>query len=173
MTELNIDKIWQKNSARTQRINWEIQGQKNTVTLQLILLVSVFALILALYFLLQFKKRKRLLADSSLAEADELIDSPLITKALYENDKDIQQQLAKRLLDSSKTELTIEEIDDLLEISHLIGDSRKLRRHRILKTFPDGAISRNKSNVDRRSFTYTLDKELIEKWLKEGLSNFI
>ena len=172
-TELNIDKIWQKNSARTQRINWEIQGQKNAVTLQLILLVSVFALILALYFLLQFKKRKRLLADASLAEADELIDSPLITKALYENDKDIQQQLAKRLLDASKTELTIEEIDDLLEISHLIGDSRKLRRHRILKTFPDGAISRNKSNIDRRSFTYTLDKELIEKWLNEGLTNFV
>ena len=92
---------------------------------------------------------------------------------MYENDKDIQQQLAKRLLDASKTELTIEEIDDLLEISHLIGDSRKLRRHRILKTFPDGAISRNKSNIDRRSFTYTLDKELIEKWLNEGLTNFV
>jgi hypothetical protein len=172
-TELNIDKIWQKNLARIQRINWEVQGGKNTVTQQLILLITAFSLILGLYFLFQLKKQKRLLANASLAEANELIDSPLITKALYENDKDIQQQLAKRLLDASKTELTIEEIDDLLEISHLIGDSRKLRRHRILKTFPDGAISRNKSNIDRRSFTYTLDKELIEKWLNEGLTNFV
>lgn len=173
LTELNIDKIWQKNSSRSQRINWEVQVQKNAVTLQLTLLTTVFALILGFYFLFQLKKRKRLLANASLAEANELIDSPLITKALYENDKDTQQQLAKRLLDSSKTELSIEEIDELLEISHLIGDSRKLRRHRILKTFPDGAISRNKSNVDRRSFTYTLDKELIEKWLNEGLTNFV
>jgi hypothetical protein len=149
----------------------EIQGYNSSLTLQLIILGSGLALIIVIFFLFRLKKEKSLSAPTSKEGSSETINSPLVTKALYEHEKDIQKQVAKRLLDASKTELTIEEIDYLLEISHLLGDSRKLRRHRIFKTFPDGAISRNKSTIDGRSYTYTLNRPLIEKWLKEGLNN--
>lgn len=169
-TGLNIESIWQNNSARSQSILWEIQWHNSSLTLQLIILGCALALIIGIYFLFRLKKQKTLPATSPAEDSNELLESLLISKALNEHDKDLQKQVAKRLLAVSKTELTIEEIDYLLEISHLLGDSRKLRRHRIFKTFPGGAISRNKSTVDGRSYTYTLNKPLIEKWLKEGLN---
>jgi hypothetical protein len=168
-TGLNIESIWQKNSATSQSIRWEIQGHESSLTIQIIILISALLLIIGIILLFRLKKEKSVPAHTSKEESSELIDSPLVTKALYEHDKDIQKQVAKRLLVASKTELSIEEIDHLLEISHLLGDSRKLRRHRIFKTFPDGAISRNKSTVDGRSYTYTLNRPLIEDWLEEGL----
>ena len=170
LTELNLDVIWQKNLSRSTNIDWEVQGKAEFVTLPIALLIGFFTFIIGWYFLSRLKKQKTLPATSPAEDSNELLESPLISKALYEHDKDLQKQVAKRLLAVSKPELTIEEIDHLLEISHLLGDSRKLRRHRIFKTFPDGAISRNKSTADGRSYTYTLNKPLIEKWLKEGLN---
>ena len=170
LTALNLDAIWHKNSSKIQSIDWEVQGNTNFGTLPIALIIGFFALIIGWYFLSRLKKQKTLLTNPPEEDTNELLESHLISKALYEHEKDIQKQVAKRLLDASKTELTIEEIDHLLEISHLLGDSRKLRRHRIFKTFPDGAISRNKSAVDGRSYTYTLNRQLIEKWLKEGLN---
>lgn len=54
-----------------------------------------------------------------------------------------------------------DELDDLLEIRHLIGDSRKLRRHRILTDIENvhpGLIRRNKMDNDKRKFQYIISR---------------
>lgn len=54
-----------------------------------------------------------------------------------------------------------DELDDLLEIRHLIGDSRKLRRHRLLTDIENvhpGLIRRNKMDNDKRKFQYIISR---------------
>ena len=112
-----------------------------------------------------------MLVNTPIKDANEVIDSPLVSQALNEHGKDMRKQVAKRLLDVSKSVLTIEKIGHLIEISHLLGDSHKLRRYNIFISLPDGAISSNKSTAKGRSHAYTLYKTLIKKSLKEGLNN--
>lgn len=54
-----------------------------------------------------------------------------------------------------------EELDDILEISHLIGDSKKLRRHRLLTDIENvhpGLIQRIKMDNDKRKFQYIISR---------------
>lgn len=53
----------------------------------------------------------------------------------------------------------MEELDTVLEINHLLLESRKLRRHRYLsdlnKVYP-GFIARTKDEQDKRKFLYLI-----------------
>ncbi len=54
-----------------------------------------------------------------------------------------------------------DELDDILEISHLIGDSKKLRRHRLLTDIENvhpGLIQRIKMDNDKRKFQYIISR---------------
>jgi hypothetical protein len=69
--------------------------------------------------------------------------------------------IAEKLLSANKTTFDIDELDTLLEISHMEFDSRKLKRHRLLsdleKTNP-GLIQRQKDETDKRRFIYSIHK---------------
>ena len=71
--------------------------------------------------------------------------------------------IIEKILNHEKIILDIDELDVLLEISHLEPDSRKLKRHRILsdleKTHP-GLILRHKDETDKRRFIYILAKKI-------------
>ena len=57
----------------------------------------------------------------------------------------------------TKSVLTIDELDELLNITHLEPDSRKLRRFRLLKELSKShpfMISRVKDKDDKRRFNY-------------------
>ena len=70
--------------------------------------------------------------------------------------------IAKKILSTLKTTFDIDELDTLLEISHMESDSRKLKRHRLLsdleKTHP-GLIERHKDETDKRRYIYIIKKD--------------
>jgi hypothetical protein len=72
-------------------------------------------------------------------------------------------------MDLTVSEINWDEMDKILNISHLEGDSRKLRRHRLLKDFPEGMITRNKAENDKRRFTFLLNRAILEKFYNSKL----
>lgn len=79
---------------------------------------------------------------------------------VQENSPVTRSELLTLVLNSQKRLLSTDELDELLKISHLEADSRKLRRHRLLseiqKEFP-GLIERVKDSGDRRRFMYRIN----------------
>ena len=73
-----------------------------------------------------------------------------------------QDQLASKLSKIAPATLNIEQLDEIFEISHLSFDSKKLKRHRLIKElnseWPD-LIRRERSAEDQRQFIYKI-KEL-------------
>lgn len=72
----------------------------------------------------------------------------------------IWDELTKTLMQSDKNVLSTEELDLLLNISHLEPDSRKLRRHRIISELQKQnptLITRIKDSNDRRKFLYKIE----------------
>ncbi len=71
----------------------------------------------------------------------------------------VEHYLYQRIVASETTNLTIQELDVLLEIEKLSSDSRKLKRHRLineLNTHYPGLIERVKDLSDRRRNIYKI-----------------
>ena len=85
--------------------------------------------------------------------------TPLLTNGSVTTE--ISNPIIEKIINHEKIILDIDELDVLLEISHLESDSRKLKRHKILsdleKTHP-GLILRQKDETDKRRFIYILAK---------------
>lgn len=86
--------------------------------------------------------------------------------------KDVQtdKQISKyieRLCQIESEILTIEELDEVLEIDHMENESKKSKRHRILTTIKNdypGFIVRVKDENDKRKFIYIIDKKQIKSY---------
>ena len=65
--------------------------------------------------------------------------------------------LVQQLLQVKQTSLTQEELDTLLGIAHMEGESKKTKRHRLLSMIESqypGLIERQKDSSDKRRFLY-------------------
>lgn len=83
-------------------------------------------------------------------------------------DQQSERQISKyieMLCQIESSQLTLEELDEVLEINHMESESKKSKRHRILATikqdFP-GFISRVKDENDKRKFIYLIDKKAVK-----------
>lgn len=166
---LDINQIWQSHAKQSKPINWELQlAQEPHNPYKKMLLASiVFSIVLVILLVLLLKKNKSILQltlkqnnsepclDETVKDVDQIIEN------------NIQKKVVENFLNSQKTELSVEELDELLEISHLTDDSRRLRRHRMLIDFPEGFITRTKSNADKRSFIYKLNLDLLKEIKKK------
>ena len=166
---LNINQIWQSHAKHSKAINWELQlAQEPHNPYKKMLLASiVFSIVLVILLVLLLKKNKSILQltlkqNNSEPDLDETVKD---VDQIIENN--IQKKVVENFLNSQKTELSVEELDELLEISHLTDDSRRLRRHRMLIDFPEGFINRTKSNADKRSFIYKLNLDLLKEIKKK------
>ena len=143
---LDLNQIWQSHAKQSKAINWELQlAQKPHNPYKKMLLASiVFSIALVILLVLLLKKNKSILQltlkeNNSEPDLDETVKD---VEQIIENN--IQKKVVENFLNSQKTELSVEELDELLEISHLTDDSRRLRRHRMLIEFPEGFITRTK-----------------------------
>jgi hypothetical protein len=69
--------------------------------------------------------------------------------------------LVTKLLLHPQTSLTLDELDTLLEIAHMEGESKKTKRHRLLTLIDGqypGLIERQKDSTDKRRFLYYIHK---------------
>jgi hypothetical protein len=166
---LDLNQIWQSHAKQSKPINWELQrAQEPHNPYKKMLLASiVFSIALVILLVLLLKKNKSILQltlkqNNSEPDVDETVKD---VEQIIENN--IQKKVVENFLNSQKTELSVEELDDVLEISHLTDDSRRLRRHRMLIEFPEGFITRTKSNEDKRSFIYKLNLYLLKEIQKK------
>jgi len=66
-----------------------------------------------------------------------------------------------KILLHPQTSLTLDELDTLLEIAHMEGESKKTKRHRLLTLIDGqypGLIERQKDSTDKRRFLYYIHK---------------
>jgi len=166
---LDLNQIWQSHAKQTKAINWELQlAQEPHNPYKKMLLASiVFSIALVILLVLLLKKNKSSLQlslkqNNSEPDLDETVKD---VDQIIENN--IQKKVVENFLNSQKTVMSVEELDELLEISHLTDDSRRLRRHRMLIEFPEGFITRTKSNADKRSFIYKLNLDLLKEIQKK------
>jgi hypothetical protein len=162
-TDLNLDleQIWlQKKSGadliRTMRKdNGSIFFSWNAY----VVTVGLFGICLIFYFKFG-KKEKKFSAEGS--ESSSLIKENAIE--VFSEEPLVRADLLNSILACKKTVLTIDELDELLSITHLESDSRKLRRHRLLTElqtkFPE-LVTREKDSNDRRRFLYKINSALL------------
>jgi len=72
---------------------------------------------------------------------------------------DLNNDIIKSLFEQNKDVLSIDELDAVLKINHLSFDSKKLKRHRLIKEINNaspGLITRIRSDEDQRQFKYKI-----------------
>lgn len=166
---LDLNQIWQSHAKQSKAINWELQlAQEPHNPYKKMLLASiVFSMVLLglVVYLLQKKKKLLQLPTKIIHSELNLVESKQDLDLIIENN--IYKKTVQNFLNLNKEELNLEELDEALEISHLTDDSRRLRRHRMLIEFPEGFITRTKSNADKRSFIYKLNLAILKEFLRK------
>jgi len=69
--------------------------------------------------------------------------------------------LVQKILSHHQSHLDQDELDELLEIAHMEGESKKTKRHRLLTMIDGqypGLITREKDSSDKRRFLYFIQK---------------
>ena len=74
--------------------------------------------------------------------------------------------IINKFIQSGKSKVSLEELDEYFGISHMETESKKSKRHRMLKNIEQkhaGFISREKDEVDRRKFSYMIDYQALKQ----------
>ena len=155
---LNVDTIWKKNSANTKTLQL-LPILKPTESLSYTAWLLAFVILGSIPMMAYYyKKRKK-----SIAIFDEIVDSETMQKLEIDDipAEELKSDLYKAILNCGKLHVSTEELDELLAISHLEPDSKKLKRHRLLnkieKNHP-GFIVRVKDQIDKRQFSYKITR---------------
>lgn len=163
--KLDINKIWTTNFSKTQTIHWKKIEQDSDIFTNIFLLFSVLLFLIsisALVFSYKLIQKSKILKEGNLGNV-------VLEYNLQKTESSADQNEIKRIIQEfselTNNELTWEEMDKILNISHLEGDSRKLRRHRLLKDFPTGMIIRKKDEKDKRRFIYFIDRAILHRYI--------
>lgn len=131
----NIEDLWQENSKLITPLVLEptlfTQYPSETSALLLGIPLSIFGLVL-------YRRRQR-------KQINNPSHHPLVTRILQHN----------------QTSFSQEELDTLLDIAHMEGESKKTKRHRLLSMIESqypGLIERHKDSTDKRRFLYFIHK---------------
>ena len=149
LTQLNLDSVWLvyiKSSSALYKPNQNttIQQTANRIS-PLWVLISIIPLILI--FFIYKRKTKVTASKSNPIELDQIQDNQL-------------EILVLKITKLNKGILNMEELDNLLDITHLEAESRKLRRFRKLSELNQlqpGFIIRVKDEEDKRRFLYQIN----------------
>jgi hypothetical protein len=74
--------------------------------------------------------------------------------------------IINRFVQISKNKISLDELDEIFEINHMEAESKKSKRHRMLKNIAQkhpGFIQREKDELDRRKFSYNLDFQALKQ----------
>ncbi len=148
ITQLNLDSVWLvyiKSSSALYKPNQNTTIQPSNGISPLWLLISIIPLILI--FFIYKRKTKVTASKSNPIELDQIQDNQL-------------EILVLKITKLNKGILNMEELDNLLDITHLEAESRKLRRFRRLSELNQlspGFIIRVKDEEDKRRFLYQIN----------------
>ena len=70
-----------------------------------------------------------------------------------------------RFTEIGKNKISLDELDEIFEINHMEAESKKSKRHRMLKNMEQkypGFILREKDELDRRKFSYNLNFQVLK-----------
>jgi hypothetical protein len=148
ITQLNLDSVWLvyiKSSSALYKPNQNTTIQPRNGISPLWFLISIIPLILILII---YRRKTK-------ATANKI--KPIELDQIQNNQLEI---LALKIKKFNKRILNMEELDNLLEITHLEAESRKLRRFRRLSELNQlspGFIIRVKDEEDKRRFLYQIN----------------
>jgi hypothetical protein len=74
--------------------------------------------------------------------------------------------IINRFVQIGKNKISLDELDEIFEINHMEAESKKSKRHRMLKNIAQkhpGFIQREKDELDRRKFSYNLDFQALKQ----------
>ena len=148
ITQLNLDSVWLvyiKSSSALYKPNQNTTIQPSNGISPLWFLISIIPLILI--FFIYKRKTKVTASKSNPIELDQIQDNQL-------------EILVLKITKLNKGILNMEELDNLLDITHLEAESRKLRRFRKLSELNQlqpGFIIRIKDEEDKRRFLYQIN----------------
>jgi hypothetical protein len=74
--------------------------------------------------------------------------------------------IINRFVQIGKNKISLNELDEIFEINHMEAESKKSKRHRMLKNIAQkhpGFILREKDELDRRKFSYNLDFQALKQ----------
>lgn len=148
ITQLNLDSVWLvyiKSSSTLYKPNQNTTIQPSNGISPLWILISIIPLILI--FFIYKRKTKVTASKSNPIELDQIQDNQL-------------EKLVLKITKLNKGILNMEELDNLLDITHLEAESRKLRRFRKLSELNQlqpGFIIRVKDEEDKRRFLYQIN----------------
>ena len=167
---LDITKIWNANINKTGLITWKPIETAFTLGFNGFLIVSLVLIIISfLVYKWRIKKKSKPLSKFDLP-ANEINIEQMHQKQEANTEPKELKRIVQNFIDLKSEELSWEEMDKILNISHLEGDSRKLRRHRLLKDFPKGMITRRKDDKDKRRFIYFIDRSILQDYYNTNLS---
>ncbi len=148
ITQLNLDSVWLvyiKSSSALYKPNQNTTIQPSNGISPLWFLISIISLILILII---YRRKTKVTANKiKPIELDQMQDNQL-------------EILVLKITKLNKGILNMEELDNLLDITHLEAESRKLRRFRRLSELNQlspGFIIRVKDEEDKRRFLYQIN----------------
>ena len=148
ITQLNLDSVWLvyiKSSSALYKPNQNTTIQPTNGISPLWFLISIIPLILIFFI---YKRKTKVTANKS---------NPIELDQIQDNQLEI---LGLKITKLNKGILNMEELDNLLDITHLEAESRKLRRFRRLSELNQlqpGFIIRIKDEEDKRRFLYQIN----------------
>jgi hypothetical protein len=146
---LNLDSIWKDNQYKHEDLFKTAKEERAGVG-SILLLLTIIPL-----FALGVFARKKLRLNTSTN--DEIL--PPIKEQTTPTKE--ASPIFEKVCSVAPTTVNIDQLDELLEISHLSFDSKKLKRHRLIKELnsenPD-LIKRERSQEDQRQFIYKINK---------------
>ena len=148
ITQLNLDSVWLvyiKSSSALYKPNQNTTVQPSNGISPLWFLISIIPLILILII---YRRKTKVTANKI---------NPIELDKIQDNQLEI---LVLKITKLNKGILNMEELDNLLDITHLEAESRKLRRFRRLSELNQlqpGFITRIKDEEDKRRFLYQIN----------------
>ncbi len=148
ITQLNLDSVWLvyiKSSSALYKPNQNTTIQPSNGISPLWFLISIIPLILILII---YRRKTKVTANKI---------NPIELDKIQDNQLEI---LVLKITKLNKGILNMEELDNLLDITHLEAESRKLRRFRKLSEINQlqpGFIIRVKDEEDKRRFLYQIN----------------
>lgn len=134
--KISVNSIWKKSKNKIKKFTFKSKKKPNRT---IFILVTTIILITSTCFLYLNKRKIK-----KKSKATSFTDLHL------------------KLIEQEKVMLSTDELDEILEISHLEMDSKKLKRHRIINDLNlnhPNFISRIKDENDKRKFLYMIKKE--------------
>ncbi len=184
--QLNLDQYWKNNIKLANKITWE---KPNFYSLNQIspIYLAILSLILVSFgfIIMYFLKKQRFNSSKAQKTSHNSIKNDEISKDLIdtipalspENKDDLglapiksYNNLSpdliialKNIKKENSATLSCDEFDAFFNINFLTGNSRKLRRFRVLNSLPSNLFRRTKCTKDKRKFNYSINLSLLSQ----------